>query len=166
MISILKIKVQRTLMLKQANHSPLQIRSRLIRAMCTSSDLAGVNASVDRATNIDNFVDDNLSVNDGEVMLHDLSASAGQAQSSVQFDSAEQWRSWLKIIVRATFLGGSPPPPPEIYPHPRNAPSKWHFRRFRGWNDVTRQSFNTPQKGEFCLGKIQKNAIWLREVRC
>jgi hypothetical protein len=99
MISILKIKVQRTLMLKQANHSPLQIRSRLIRAMCTSSDLAGVNASVDRATNIDNFVDDNLSVNDGEVMLHDLSASAGQAQSSVQFDSAEQWRSWLKIIV-------------------------------------------------------------------
>lgn len=66
-----------------------EIRSRLIRAMCTSSDLASVNATVDRATNTENFVDDNLSVNHGEVMLHDLPTSAGQAHSSVQFDSAE-----------------------------------------------------------------------------
>ena len=46
-----------------------EIRSRLIRAMCTSSDFAGVNTSVDRATNTENFVDDNISVNHGKVML-------------------------------------------------------------------------------------------------
>ena len=50
-------------------------------------DFAGVNTSVDRARNTENFVDDNISVNHGEVMLHYFPTSAGQAQSSVQFDS-------------------------------------------------------------------------------
>ena len=62
--------------------------------MCTSSDFAGVNTSVDRATNTENFVDDNISVNHGEVTLHDLPTSAGQAQSSVQFDSTERMENF------------------------------------------------------------------------
>ena len=45
-----------------------EIRSRLIEAMCTSSDFAGVNTSVDMATNTENVVDDNISVNHGEVI--------------------------------------------------------------------------------------------------
>jgi hypothetical protein len=71
-----------------------EIRSRLIEAMCTSSDFAGVNTSVDMATNTENVVDDNISVNHGEVMLHDLPTSAGQAQSSVQFDSTERMENF------------------------------------------------------------------------
>ena len=152
--------------------------------MCTSSDLAGVNASVDRATNIENFVDDNLSVNHGEVMLHDLSASAGQAQSSVQFDSAEQWRSWLKIIVRATFLGGSSTPPryaPTREMPPRNGISgdfeggmmsldkvSIHLRKenfalvkYKKCNLAQRRSVGTEKCGvrqKYCLCSTTKNS--------
>jgi hypothetical protein len=71
-----------------------EIRSRLIKAMCTSSDFAGVNTSVDRATNTENFVHDNISINHGEVMLHDLPTSAGQAQSSVQIDGTEHMENF------------------------------------------------------------------------
>ena len=74
-----------------------EIRSRLIKAMCTSSDFACVNTSVDRATNTENFVHDNIySINHGEVMLHDLPTSAGQAQSSVQIDSTEHMENFTK----------------------------------------------------------------------
>ena len=66
-----------------------EIRSRLIKAMCVSGEFEGVNACVDRATNTENFVDDNLSANQGEVMLHDCPTSTEQAQSSVQFDFAK-----------------------------------------------------------------------------
>jgi hypothetical protein len=61
--------------------------------MCTSSVFAGVNTSVDRATNTENFVDDNISVNHGEVTLHDLPTSAGQAQSSVHLIAQSAWKT-------------------------------------------------------------------------
>ena len=54
-----------------------------------SSDLACVNTSVDRATDIENSIDDNLTTNCCKDILHDLGipTSTKQAQSSVQFDS-------------------------------------------------------------------------------
>ncbi|CAB4005067.1 Hypothetical predicted protein [Paramuricea clavata] len=71
-----------------------EICGRLIKVMCTSSDFAGVNTSIERATNTENFVDDNISINHGKIMLHDLPTSAAQAQSSVQIDSREHMENF------------------------------------------------------------------------
>jgi hypothetical protein len=76
--------------------------------------------------------------------------------------SHEQWCSWLKKSSRwrgaprlegANFLEGFSGPPEKIW---NIEPRKWHFLRFRGWKDVTKQSFNTPLTGVFSLRKIQK----------
>lgn len=57
--------------------------------MYASGDVVGVNASVDRSINTENFVDDNQSVNHDKVMSQDFPIQAEQKQSSIQFYSPE-----------------------------------------------------------------------------
>ena len=85
--------------------------------------------------------------------------------------SHEQWRSWLKKNHPAE--GG--PLASKVRPSEME-PRKWHFLWFRGWKDVTKQSFNTSLTGVFSLRKIQKSHLAqrssvlglceLREVLC